>query len=170
MLDLECAIEQISAVDWFAHVGERGNVDTPLTICWRGSWTEAVTVRGMAETSDAFTEGKNILTCELGRNFRDHYRRKWNKLAYDAQASIYPTICLFIDRLIDGNAEIRAIPHGVPFVKGIVRWDLICFAMEHIYSDLVPPRFYHAVFAVYQAGHFPCNWDERWPDGTLDVF
>ncbi|KLU03486.1 hypothetical protein RISK_004490 [Rhodopirellula islandica] len=43
------------------------------------------------------------------------------------------------------------------------------YVMEHVYADLIPPAFYTMVYDVYAAGHFPCHWDENWPDGRLWV-
>jgi hypothetical protein len=82
------------------------------------------------------------------------------------EEDIYPVV----DLAIDSISELNAIEGGIHVLKDSVRWDLSHIVMEHVYSDLVPPRFYTLLFEVYESGHFPCGWDEVWPNGKLWVY
>ena len=110
-----------------------------------------------------------MLTNIIGLQYRSEYR-KWNTIAAEGREALEIEVFPTVDAVIDGNCEIANASVGVDFLKGSVRWDLIHIILEHVYSDLVPPRFYALVFDIYRAGHFPCHWDEVWPNGKLWVY
>ena len=157
----EPALERLSNVDWFANVSRPFAVSLPLAIEPVPDWQSAIALRGSADSDNAFLEARGRLTVALSADHRDSYR-KWNDFVRHARETIdeaiIPSVASALPSQDDSN-----------FVLSCVQWDAMNYVMEHVYSDLIPPAFYTAIHDVYVAGHFPCNWNEVWPDGRLWV-
>jgi hypothetical protein len=132
------------------------------------SWESALRIRGRNAASNAFLEGANMLTRAVGLQHRAEYRL-WNTYAEEAREALHLEVFPRLFAVIDANSEIASTTIGGEFLKEAAWWDLSHVVMEHVYSDLVSPRFYSLIFEIYRAGHFPCNWDEVWPNGKLWV-
>ena len=169
MMSIEPTIEAMKNVPWFANVGLPLTIQTKMQFELVNSWEKALSTRGRNAASNAFLEGVNYLTKETGLHFRNE-NRLWNRFAAEGREALETEVFPRVDAVIDGNAEIANTSVGADFLKSTIRWDLIHIILEHVYSDLVPPRFYALVFDVYRAGHFPCHWDEVWPNGKLWVY
>lgn len=169
MMSIEPVVTLMKDVQWFVNVGSPLTVHAEVQIEAVNSWERALRIRGRNAASNAFLEGVNYLTKETGLYFRQE-NRLWNTFADEGREALETEIFPTVDAAIDGNAEITNTSVGADFLKGSIRWDLIHIILEHVYSDLVPPRFYALVFDVYRAGHFPCHWDEVWPNGKIWVY
>jgi hypothetical protein len=169
VIDVATSIELIRNVDWFSSVGSLDHLGTQMAVKRANSWPEAIRIRGDPHSGDAFIEGANRLTRELSDHFRSEYR-KWNAVAASVREAMGPEIIPCIERRVKVQTGAVANADEQWLLVASVKWDLVNLAMEYAYSDLVPMAFYQEVFRVYQAGHFPCNWDQRWPNGTLCVF
>jgi hypothetical protein len=130
------------------------------------SWKEAIDRRGSIQASNAFLEGGGMLTRSLGSDFRSDYQ-KWNRIAYSFREGMEEQILPDIDALVDSTTEIAVEESGPHLIKNWIRWDLAHYCMERAYAELVKPRFYSEIFEVYREGHFPCDWNEVWPNGKL---
>jgi hypothetical protein len=132
------------------------------------TWQDAVDKRGSNAGSNAFMEGRALQTRILGIEHKREYR-KWNDHIADVHEAFHDEVFPKIDASIDAIDALSDEQDRV-FLKHIVHWDVIAAAMEFVYADLVPPRFYAEILKIYAAGHFPCHWDEKWPDGKLWVY
>lgn len=163
-------IERLRKIDFFAQVGS--GIQLPLEGCDLvavESWEAAVELRGSDLAADAFQEASGRLTRRLSRDFRQQYRQ-WNIIARTNRGRLESDVFPGVDQRIEALPGLQAIPHGPDFVKDSVRWDLIHLAAEQAYAALDEPWFYTWLVQVYEAGRFPCHWDEAWPDGKLWVY
>ncbi len=138
----------------------------PCTLVKVPSWREAVSLRGSDIASDAFSEASGLLTRKLSAEFRKEYG-KWNDIARENRQLMEERLFARVDQRIGEISELEAIDAGPELVRASIRWDLLHFASEQAYSELVAPAFYSRILEIYEAGHFPCNWDKKWPNGKL---
>lgn len=168
--NVNLTLERLKHIDFFANVGsEESLVVAEYEFRFVDSWSEAVSVRGSDLASDAFSEATGRLTRKLSSEFRKQYRQ-WNAIVGSYRASLETELFPRLDKLIDSIPELQAITHGPELMKDFTRWDLIHYATEQAYSELVPSQFYSSIIDVYAAGRFPCNWNEEWPNGLLWIF
>lgn len=123
-------------------------------------------LRGSDQAANAFSEGSGYLTRTLSAKFREQYR-EWNTIARSNRERLEASLLPGIDEKIQAISDLQSIDYGQQLVKDFVRWDLMHYAAEDAYSELVEPRFYSCLIEVYEAGRFPCHWDEAWPDGQI---
>ncbi len=133
------------------------------------NWDKALTLIGKNSMSNAFLEAGNVLTSELGLHHRKEFRQ-WNDIVAEGHEALGVEVFPKVDALADSIDEVIAIEGGVEFLKHCVHWDVVSIYMEYAYAHLVTPRFYSILLKVYQSGHFPCGWDEVWPNGKLWVY
>ena len=147
MLDIESAIENMCSIDWLGRAGLRDEIVSTLQLHQVTSWEKALDLRGRAATSDAFSEGRGMLTRDLSSRFRSDYRN-WNRIAGRVREELEGKILPAVDAVVDANAAIARIESGSELVKRSVRWDLMHYAMEFAYSQLVSCRFYPQAFGI----------------------
>jgi hypothetical protein len=167
---IDRTLGRLTNIDFFANVGSAETC--AVSACESvvvSSWEEAVKLRGSALASDAFSEARGQLTRRLSAEFRKQYR-EWNTIARRNRELFETDLFPRVDEAIDAIPDLRSIEHGRDLVKDFVRWDVIHYAAEEAYSELVEPRFYSCLIEVYEAGRFPCNWNEVWPNGRIWVF
>ena len=157
----EPALERLASVDWFANLTRPISVSLPLAIQSVSDWPSAIELRGKFDSENAFLEARGRLTVALSANHRDSYR-KWNDFVRSARETIDDAIIPTVSAALPSQDDAE-------FILSCVQWDAMNYVMEHVYSDLIPPAFYTLLYDVYAAGHFPCHWDEVWPDGRLWV-
>ncbi|MEW4571171.1 hypothetical protein AB1L88_25145 [Tautonia sp. JC769] len=167
---IDRALERLFDINFFANVGSAKTlVVDGCDIVVLNSWDEAVTLRGSEQASDAFSEARSRLTRRLSAEFRKEFR-EWNAISRRNRERFETDLFTKVDKVIDAIPELQSIEHGRELVKDFVRWDMIHYAAEQAYSELVEPSFYSCVIEVYEAGCFPCNWNEVWPNGRIWVF
>lgn len=167
---IDRTIERLTNIDFLANVGStKALVVDGCDIVVVNSWEEAVKLRGSDLASDAFSEARGRLTRRLSAEFRKEYR-EWNTISRSNRELFEIKLFPKVDELIGAIPDLQSIEHGRDLVKDFIRWDLIHYAAEQAYSELVEPQFYSRVIDVYEAGRFPCNWNEEWPNARIWVF
>lgn len=156
-------------VPWFTHVGDPLPRFGAMELVQVTSWKKALARTGSVKMADCWMEGQNILTCELGWNHKLEYR-KWNDHVYDARDAMEETVFAKSDRALDVAVNGVLGEEDREFLKRRVRFSIIAAYMECVYAHLVEPRLYALIFKIYEAGHFPCGWNEVWPNGKLWVY
>ena len=169
MTAIDDFLERASRINWFSNSGQSLPSHGPMEIETARSWKAALDKSGSIAIANAWEEGRALITVELGLNHKLEYR-KWNDHVAMGHYQMEETVFAKADAVIDSMPEIAADDECVPFLKGQVRWDMVAAYMEQVYSHLVPPRFYTLLFEVYEAGHYPCGWNEVWPNGKLWVY
>ena len=162
-------IAAAAQINWFSGVGREDVERSPMRIVHVRSWKEALSRAGSVATSNAWMEGRALLTRYVGLNHRLEYR-KWNDIVAQAHEALGAEVFPAVDAVIERNPAIVQVEDGVPYLKHAVRWDLVAAYMEQAYSHLIAPRFYALLFDIFVAGHFPSGWDEVWPDGQIWVY
>ena len=52
-----------------------------------------------------------------------------------------------------------------------VQWDVLGALMENSYINCDHKSFFFLeLLMVYEAGHFPCGWQGKWPEGKLVIY
>lgn len=153
---------RLDSVRWFSAVGD----SVPALAEASGfaaqrvaSVDEASLLLGMPGWEAVTADAAGRLTEWLSANCKDDFQR-WNVIAREVkslfQSSLIPAArAAVVDLSID------------PVLVDCATWDVLHAAMEAIYADCRPPRFFGHLLAVYEAGHVPCSWSGAWPDGSL---
>ena len=155
---------RLETISWFSNVGKpvTSNVVSVKT------WNQASKACSQGRLSNVSLVAQGELTSTLSANFPER-DKKWNDLVQEIQGNVFALTELAI--------------HGVPLkgkamgaVREDISWNLLGWAMEIEFMDIVEPVFHSELGEWYKAGHFPCGWTgvvrEEWPqtDGTLMVF
>lgn len=166
----EETVNRLAQIDYFANVGSpvRYTIDS-CDLTYVQSWREAVRLRGGDSASNAFCEGSGLLTRKLSAEFRKEYRQ-WNVIVRENRDLFDRELFPMFDDKVDAISELNDVDNGSQLIKLSFRWDAIHFAAEQAYARFVSPAFYSRIFDIYRAGHFPCNWNEQWPDGVFWIF
>lgn len=164
MLD-QSFLETIRATRWFERCGEPFATMVPLRTRAVSSWQEAIGACTALSYDDVTLAAQNRLTLFLHFHARSEYQ-KWNNIVVAAKEQCITPLAEEVWRPF-------AAEHGLPegFV-GCVQWDVLGAIMEHEYRrHMHRPVFFSHLLSIYQAGHFPCGWENgEFPEGTLLVF
>ncbi len=87
----------------------------------------------------------------------------WNEITDQAKELLNLGVTPAITEFVNRRQLDIAVLHSV-------QWDILAAMMEHAYSPYVKPGFYTELLKVYEAGHFPCGWKRKWPDGNLLIY
>ncbi|MEK8215211.1 hypothetical protein [Paenibacillus sp. FSL L8-0463] len=154
--------ERVAKVRWFENCGKE--IREPYfegNIIIVDSWTKAQ--KGINGKWDNLKlEIRNNLTGTLHERWRNEYR-EWNTITLEAKAVLQKGVLNELKSYVSANNINYSVYESV-------EWDLLCVLMEYAYSDLVAPGFYFKMFDVYEAGHLPCGWKGKWPEGNVLIF
>jgi hypothetical protein len=155
---------RIAKIAWFENCGGTlsSNVSAPLQRC--SDWPEAVSLCSATNWQNVATEAQNQLTVWLHLNARKDFQR-WNSIVMGFKASILkPAVEPAIRELSRQYGQKEEVLHSV-------QWDMLGALMENHYLYTGHKAFFFLeLLELYEAGHFPCGWAGRWPDGKLCVF
>lgn len=151
-------LEALDRAVWFSTVGVR---DTEA-VTVLSSWEQAVESCSSQEWEDLCLENANRLRRQVRRHSVDDFER-WNDLV----DQIKPTTEALVERKI---ADVVREHHLPKTFSDDIRWQILHICMETEYSDIVPPAFYMDLALWYLKGHFPCGWEDEYPDGRLIVY
>lgn len=161
MESLQTIFERICKINWFYNCGnEICNMD--ITHDRVKNWKEAVRKCKGTTWENTQLEASNSLTMALSRDWREKYRM-WNDITDQAKELFMPVVIPIISEYVNGKALDISVLH-------CVQWDILAAMMEYVYSPYVRPGFYMELLKVYEAGHFPCGWKGKWPDGNLIIY
>jgi hypothetical protein len=155
---------RLRAIDWFARCGGPLTLDLTMGVEAVGSWAEAIVCCRDGGWQDVELAAQNQLTLWLDGHDRANYQR-WNELVERHKADV-------IAPLTEGVLLPFQQRHGLDIVFiHSVQWDILGALMENSYLGSGHPcLFFLELLWVYEAGHFPCGWDGRWPEGKLRVY
>jgi hypothetical protein len=151
-------------VRWFHAVG-RGPSSLEVTppLVWVSSWADALKADEQSGWEDATLEAQNQLTLWLHLNARADYQ-SWNERALRLKADLLPRLSL-------AWAPHEARLAWPPSFKSSLEWNILGAAMENEYLETGHQAlFFLELLRIYEAGHVPCGWEGRWPDGRLLVY
>jgi hypothetical protein len=156
-------IGRLHAIDWFARCGEPGAIDLTMEVDCATSWAQVNKELKARARETAWLEAQNQLSAFLSAYHRER-DRQWNKFADKFTTALRP----LRERVWQPTAE----RHGLdtPFVSSI-EWVTRLALMENEFMDCAHTAFFGLeLLTVFEAGHLPCGWRGKWPQGKLVVF
>lgn len=161
MESLQEIYQRIVKINWFSNCGQEMN-DIGINYEQVKDWETAVKKCKSTLWENVQIEARNILTVALHDNWPDK-DRLWNEITDQAKELLNLGVTPAITEFVNRRQLDIAVLHSV-------RWDILAAMMEHAYSPYVKPGFYTELLKVYEAGHFPCGWKGKWPDGNLLIY
>lgn len=142
-------------LDWFHACGKPlGSADV---IKFGGTWNGAIKKAKQKQSENAWFDFWNGLSEVLSVKDRDRFNQ-WNEF----HKTFHP-IVLELFESAKNNSKGLAPPE---FIKG----DLVTLFIGLKYSDIAPPKYFAERATWYLAGHLPCGWEGKPPQGQLIVY
>jgi coproporphyrinogen III oxidase-like Fe-S oxidoreductase len=155
---------RLAAIHWFSHSGEPVSLELTMEARQAKTWERAMQSCKKQSWKNAQLEAQNQLTSFLSLHHREQYRA-WNRLveAHKLQ-TIEPLTKEHIIPFQQKNNLDSAFIHSV-------RWDILGALMANSYLYCQHSSFFFLeILKVYEAGHFPCGWQGKWPLGDLIIY
>lgn len=137
-------LDRLRADRWFRRCGQ---ADLEGVILLR-SWSEALDHAASVSWENVRLEAANDFRSLL-ENREGQLLGQWNEKVVRLRPLVQ---ALVNDQVIEGDG----LP-SIPVLRVEASWDILHLCMECEYSDHAEPGLYHALGAVYEAGHFPCG-------------
>lgn len=155
---------RVRGIDWFAHCGDDLSIDLSMPVHGVSNWKQAVEACKSEQWENVELEASNQLTQWLHDNRMQEYR-EWNEHV-DAHKSTT------IEPIVDTCIKSYIAKHNLDVtVLHSVQWAILKALMENTYIPTGHKEFFFLeLLTVYEAGHFPCGWSGRWPNGQLVVY
>jgi hypothetical protein len=157
-------VMKVRAIAWFAHCGEARDFDLTMPIERVKTWPQAIKALKTRAWENATLEARNQLTAFLSQHHCER-SRQWNKITENLKREV-------VIPLTEALWEPFRQSHGLDIVLvHSVQWDILAALMESAYLDCKHTCFFfHELLTVYEAGHLPCGWVGKWPNGNLLIF
>jgi hypothetical protein len=153
-------LKEISGFPWFSRVGEWGSdVSTAVVL---GNWYEAISSVEAGEWEELCMDAANGFSEQLAKVASSRFRT-WNAKVEAIKKVSVP----MISSLFSTRADLQPLPK---VVQDSVQWDVLHVCLEAEFSDCLPPGFYASNSYWYRAGHFPCGWKGKFPDGRIIIY
>jgi hypothetical protein len=157
----EAFATELGLIPWFTAVGQPLPAGLPFDPLPVRVWAQDV--GGSQPWDEVLLEASNRLTRFLSDRYRARYRQ-WNMVTF----AVRDRVDSLRDTIWQPFAARRGL--GPPFADWVA-WDVVHAAMEHEYRDCAGrPIFSLDLLRVYRAGHVPCGWQGKWPNGRLVVW
>jgi len=154
-------VQRVVSIPWFSSCGI--DFGDEMDTMFVGSWSDAVESCSSPTWDSVTLEAQNQLTLQLHNKFPNEYQM-WNSWTTSAKKHV---LAPHVEPVI---AELSS-QHDLPTVVGdCIRWDVLGAAMESVYANCCPPRFFSRLLDWYEAGRFPCGWTGNWPSGRIIVY
>ncbi len=156
-------INRIKSIDWFCNCGNVPDIHLSYEIKYIDSWKEAKKYYSQVAWEDKTLQEHNNLTTFLFTKYRDEYS-EWNNITSEAKKNIEDEIVMKIKKIKTEN--------GLDDIfVDCVKWDILGAIMENKYQICNGiPIFFMKLLEIYEAGNFPCGWDNSSHNGRLIVF
>ena len=156
-------INRIKAIEWCSNCGNIANIKLSYENKYVASWSEAKKYYNETEWEDKTLEAQNKLTAFLFNRYRNEYS-KWNSIVKEAKKFIEEEVVPKIKKIEEDN-DLDTV-----FID-CVKWDILGAIMENEYKKCSGrPTFFLNLLEIYEAGNFPCGWDNSTQNGELIVF
>lgn len=155
---------RLKTIDWFANVGKPLQLDVTMPVEQVKSLAQAAKHLASLSWFNTLIDSQNQLTGYLHQHHMDRYR-DWNKIGMKMNREV-------IAPLVKKHWEPFRHQHGLDAkCLGPIQMSVRLAFMENAYLDCKHGSFFNSeLLRVYEAGHLPCGWKGRWPQGTLLVY
>jgi hypothetical protein len=93
--------------------------------------------------------------------------QQWNKVAIDVRTKVIP---IFNDLVSPKLADLALPPALSKSIGDSIQWDLVHIGILWDFYPYTSGGFYSIIADLYIAGHLPCGWIGKYPDGVLVVY
>jgi hypothetical protein len=157
-------VAKVRTIDWFAHCGEAHDFDLTMPVERVKTWPQATKALKSRAREHATLEARNQLSAYLAQHHRER-DREWNKITEKLKREVVTPLKV---RVWEPFRQAHGL--DVKFVHS-VEWNVLAALMENAYLDCKHGCFFfRELLTVYEAGHLPCGWIGKWPQGKLVVF
>lgn len=147
------SLSKLESVEWFRAVGQP--LDPGPDVATVSSWVKAIGHCASSDWENVQLEAANRHT-EILRQRSPARFKEWNATV----EQVRPEVVRLVEAKTAGVVAREDMPRH--FVAS-VRWDILHFAMECEYADVLPPAFYASLSYWYFEGRFPCGWEGNLP-------
>lgn len=155
---------RIAVIDWFHRCGDPFSVQLSMPVEQVDSWPEAERRNAAPGWESATLAAQNQLTLWLHLNVRSRFQ-EWNR---HVESHKVATIDPVVARHLAPFHQARRLSQEL---ISSTTWNLRGALMEESYRDTGHTVFFfHELLDVYEAGHCPCGWIGKWPEGKLVVY
>ena len=132
----------------------------------------ATWIQDVDEITKAITsiEWENICLEEHGNiseflavNDRAEYRHSWNTTVAFLKSKYLPDIMFRIENICKENKLPSSILNDIKF-------NLLSIFLTNHYQQYDRSSFFSMLLSIYMAGHLPCGWQGKYPDGNIIIF
>lgn len=156
-------VNRIKSIEWCSNCGNIANIRLSYENKYVSSWSEAKKYYNQTTWEDKTLEAQNELTSFLFNKYRNEYS-KWNSVVKEAKKFIEEEVVPKIKKIGEDNYL------DTVFID-CVKWDILGAIMENEYKKCNGrPTFFLKLLEIYEAGNFPCGWDNNTQNGELIVF
>lgn len=143
------AIEKIETINFFANCGHQNIFDfEDIEFVDKKN---AIKLANSIEWENYTLEKANEITSFLHRKAHSDYNLYWDEYVDEFKkcwnSKIHESILESIKK-VDLNDELLLMS---------AQWDLLHYVMEENYKNHNVPTFFHRLFMIYAAGHYPCG-------------
>ncbi len=108
-------------------------------------------------------EAEGDFTAYLHKNHKEDYNKYWNDMVRKIKSEYINTIAEDIMNAL-GDFE------GKDDIIIDMKANLVSLFMIHFYSEHYKSDFYDKMLKIYLAGHVPCGWSGKYPEGRFQVY
>lgn len=156
-------VARLRAIDWFGHCGQPGDFDVTMEVDLAKNWGQVNKELKSRARETAWLEAQNQLSSFLSAHHRER-DRQWNKFADKFTKALTP----LKEKVWQPFGERHGLE--IQFLWS-VEWSVRLALMENEFLDCQHRAFFGLeLLSVYEAGHLPCGWHGKWPQGRLVAF
>jgi len=154
--------DKFRAINLFSKCATSGEFDFPVNKLF--DWIKAEEAFLSEEWENFTEEAGNELRGYLHANSIEQYRN-WNIYAQEANDFIETFL---MDKIVNYQQVNKIDPIFIDCVKSDLAFSMLYLQYSNELEEELP-QFYDRIFAIYNAGYFPCGWDLNSLDGILIV-
>ena len=145
--------------DWLGRCGMEDDLGFDVTYVKENKVGKLL---GSPKWNKIYYDVRGDFTSYLSINHREA-DRYWNVTVNMIKEKYISVISVSLERVLCNNPDKDEILAWVQF-------NIIDMFMIHFYSEYYHDEFYDKTLKIYMAGHFPCGWEGRYPNGNFTVW
>lgn len=155
--------KRIEEIKWMENCGKNVCLNINIKYTQVDNLEEAYKKLKMVEWENTTLEARNELTSFLYIHDEDKYAQ-WNDIALEIRDYLKNNVVTKLEK------KQKELGLGDIFTQ-TVRWDIQSAMMEYEYRESKHNlTFFDNLLAVYEAGHLPCGWVGKYPNGALLIY
>lgn len=157
--DTSAILRQLDGARWFSRVGKVDGVEVALVL---RSWEEAIARLTSTTSQELNWAAANHFCSQILERSKERYDRLGG-IIDDLKKITVP----MVGRKIDAVVRENKLPEAF---EAKVHIDVIHYCLEAEFADLVKPAWFTGHASWYAAGHLPCGWEGKLPQGRIVIY